>query len=397
MGHWCLPRGTLFGGGACRYFTVPSYGEWLRDRPDYSKLYTWHKQMLRHLSTACPPAAQHKPWVLKTPFHMASLDALVTEYPEARVCLPRRPDPRARAVWLPFGCIFGTRTPVKFDRRCVVFAAHHTICSRAVQIMCTWERGKCSLIAFKHQINSTDCNVCTNVSALRCPRVLRPDTRQCGALPACLRGCRLLICRSGSLFVTPIPDRIIIIFFLSFSFLFFLFPPKKMIMMHRRPVRAMTSLSAFQFKLRTVTTDVARPKAMGLEVFSLWDALAARAVKVREAWSSHAGDEGQEAGATTTTSPPGGGLVDVALTELHTDPMGAVRRIYTEFGLELSPAAEARMQAFLANNGRDKHGKNRYKTEWFAPGSPEDLLAKYGGLKKYDDYYCTTLFPGTCE
>ena len=170
-----------------------------------------------------------------------------------------------------------------------------------------------------------------------------------------------------------------------------------MIMMHRRPVRAMTSLSAFQFKLRTVTTDVARPKAMGLEVFSLWDALAARAVKVREAWSSHAGDEGQEAGATTTTSPPGGGLVDVALTELHTDPMGAVRRIYTEFGLELSPAAEARMQAFLANNGRDKHGKNRYKTEWFAPGSPEDLLAKYGGLKKYDDYYCTTLFPGTCE
>jgi hypothetical protein len=68
------------------YFNVPSYGEWLRDRPDYAAVFKWHKQVLQHLGSAAPVADDssssspsspsssssssstndsHKPWVLK--------------------------------------------------------------------------------------------------------------------------------------------------------------------------------------------------------------------------------------------------------------------------------------------------------------------------------------------
>ena len=177
-------------------------------------------------------------------------------------------------------------------------------------------------------------------------------------------------------------------------------------MTHRRPVRALTSLSSLQLKLRSVGTDTVKPNDIAKEVFSLWDAFAARAVDVRRAWAKAAavaegakgeGGEGGEGGGEEVTggtaqssgdllggaSPgPSGGLLDVALEELHTNPMGAVRRIYTAFGLQLSPSAEGRMEAFLADNGREKHGKNRYKTKWFGLGSPKDVLEKYDSISE---------------
>ena len=184
------------------------------------------------------------------------------------------------------------------------------------------------------------------------------------------------------------------------------YPKARVVMTHRRPVRALTSLSSLQLKLRSVGTDTVKPNDIAKEVFSLWDAFAARAVDVRRAWAKAAavaegakgeGGEGGEGGGEEVTggtaqssgdllggaSPgPSGGLLDVALEELHTNPMGAVRRIYTAFGLQLSPSAEGRMEAFLADNGREKHGKNRYKTKWFGLGSPKDVLEKYDSISE---------------
>eukprot|EP01051_Picozoa_sp_SAG22_P002595 SAG22_NODE_118_length_19263_cov_16.155813_7_plen_80_part_00 len=51
------------------YFKTPSYGRWLRDRPDYADVFKWHHQMLRHLDSAAPKPGE-KPWVLKTPVRM---------------------------------------------------------------------------------------------------------------------------------------------------------------------------------------------------------------------------------------------------------------------------------------------------------------------------------------
>ena len=51
--------------------------------------------------------------------------------------------------------------------------------------------------------------------------------------------------------------------------------------------------------------------------------------------------------------------------------MGAVHRIYRELGLALSLPSEMKMKAWLADNGREKFGKN----EWQAPARREPFAA----------------------
>ena len=46
----------------------------------------------------------------------------------------------------------------------------------------------------------------------------------------------------------------------------------------------------------------------------------------------------------------------------------------------------------LADNGREKHGKNRYKAEWF---DADGMMARHEGLRKYDDWLCAK-FPDAC-
>jgi hypothetical protein len=73
------------------YFHVPSYGNWLRDRPSYTDAFRWHKQFLQHLGSATPAGqGPARPWLVKTPFYMAMLDDLVTAYPDARVIWTHR-------------------------------------------------------------------------------------------------------------------------------------------------------------------------------------------------------------------------------------------------------------------------------------------------------------------
>jgi hypothetical protein len=45
------------------------------------------------------------------------------------------------------------------------------------------------------------------------------------------------------------------------------------------------------------------------------------------------------------------------------DPMTVVAGIYRHFGLALSPAAEARMRGWIAQNPQGRFGKHRYSAE----------------------------------
>ncbi len=68
-------------------FNVPTYRRWLLAQ-DMSGAYAWHRNFLCHLQAGWPPAR----WVLKTPAHLASLDALLACYPDADVVwMHRRP------------------------------------------------------------------------------------------------------------------------------------------------------------------------------------------------------------------------------------------------------------------------------------------------------------------
>lgn len=58
---------------------VPSYTRWLLREADMSPVYRAHRRMLQLLQWRCPAER----WVLKSPGHIWSLEALLAEYPDA--------------------------------------------------------------------------------------------------------------------------------------------------------------------------------------------------------------------------------------------------------------------------------------------------------------------------
>lgn len=60
-------------------YRVPSYGRWLLNEADMAPLYQWHRIFLQHLQSRHPTDR----WVLKSPGHIWSLEALLAEYPNA--------------------------------------------------------------------------------------------------------------------------------------------------------------------------------------------------------------------------------------------------------------------------------------------------------------------------
>ena len=74
-------------------FNVSSYTAWLLAKPSHAHAFRWHRRVLQLLQrreqherapgAAEPPAPRR--WVLKTPWHLAVLDDLLREYPDALV------------------------------------------------------------------------------------------------------------------------------------------------------------------------------------------------------------------------------------------------------------------------------------------------------------------------
>jgi hypothetical protein len=64
---------------------VPSYQRWL-DGADLRWVYAAHRRQLQYLQWRCPAER----WVLKSPGHLWALDALLAEYPDARIVQTHR-------------------------------------------------------------------------------------------------------------------------------------------------------------------------------------------------------------------------------------------------------------------------------------------------------------------
>jgi hypothetical protein len=71
---------------------------------------------------------------------------------------------------------------------------------------------------------------------------------------------------------------------------------------------------------------------------------------------------------------------DVHFQDLLRDPIECVRRVYAHFQLDLGAEAQNQMQAFLAQNPRDKHGRHRYTPEDFGIDRERDS-------RHFDEYY----------
>ncbi len=83
----CVPilAQSMLGPQLNMIFNVPSYQAWV-DRQSHAPAYRYHRHYLEHLQSR----HMKDRWVLKSPVHLRSLDALLTEYPDARIIFTHR-------------------------------------------------------------------------------------------------------------------------------------------------------------------------------------------------------------------------------------------------------------------------------------------------------------------
>jgi hypothetical protein len=83
----CMPivAQTMLGPQFSVTFNVPSYQAWV-DQQSHAPAYTYHRHYLEHLQSK----HMKDRWVLKSPTHLHSLDALLAEYPDARFIITHR-------------------------------------------------------------------------------------------------------------------------------------------------------------------------------------------------------------------------------------------------------------------------------------------------------------------
>jgi Sulfotransferase family len=65
---------------------VPTYSEWLVDKADYTSTYAYERRVLKLLQWGEP----NRPWRLKSPAHILSLDCLDRVFPDARFVMTHR-------------------------------------------------------------------------------------------------------------------------------------------------------------------------------------------------------------------------------------------------------------------------------------------------------------------
>jgi hypothetical protein len=141
------------------------------------------------------------------------------------------------------------------------------------------------------------------------------------------------------------------------------YPDACIIMTHRDPVQAASSLASMICILRRAGTDDIRPAAVGRQVVY---------------WLARALDR-----AAIARKEPGGRIVDVRFEDLTSDPMCVVESIYETFGLDLAPATRERMQDYVEHNPRHKHGRHEYDSSDFGI-VPDEIRERF---REYIDAY----------
>jgi hypothetical protein len=79
---------------------------------------------------------------------------------------------------------------------------------------------------------------------------------------------------------------------------------------------------------------------------------------------------------------PDGQIVDSLYADLMTDPVGAISKIYTAFGMEFDIAAAERIRNYLAFKPKHKHGAHRYE-----PMSAAQVAENRPYFRRYQERY----------
>lgn len=124
------------------------------------------------------------------------------------------------------------------------------------------------------------------------------------------------------------------------------YPDARIVFTHRDPVKSMTSYASLTSLVRSMGSDEVDP----LEIAADWTARLNRVLQ-------HAID------VRRANAYPDAIFYDMYFPDFVADQLAEAEKIYAAFDLELTPVASARMQAFIADNPKGKHGIHRYAPE----------------------------------
>jgi hypothetical protein len=138
------------------------------------------------------------------------------------------------------------------------------------------------------------------------------------------------------------------------------YPDARLVMTHRDPAEVVGSCCSLIKHVRAMYSDHVDLARIGESFMATFRLMVDRADAFK---AKHGADA----------------IHDVQYADTVRDPMGTVRGIYARFGEELTPAAEAAMQAYMADNQQGKHGKHAYDLAEYG-------LSKEGVRERFKDY-----------
>ncbi len=146
----------------------------------------------------------------------------------------------------------------------------------------------------------------------------------------------------------------------SLDVILLVFPDSRFVVTHRDPQDAVASACSLAAACRSITADHIDLNRLGAEVSQVL------AVGVDRALNARAAADPSR-------------FFDVSYPTLLDDPIGVTRAICKQFDYRFDPAAERRMQLWLAENPSGKHGAHRYDLAEFGldPATINNRFASY--------------------
>ncbi|HSC76872.1 MAG TPA: sulfotransferase [Pseudomonadales bacterium] len=144
------------------------------------------------------------------------------------------------------------------------------------------------------------------------------------------------------------------------------YPDACIIQTHRDPARVMVSVSSLYYAIHALGCDVETPQRVGKLQTENWARHLAAGIQTRKKMADNPAR-----------------FIDVYFEELLDNPVACVEKIYRHFGMPWKDALEMRMDAFMLQNGREKHGRHDYTAAMF--GLDEQELDKT--FREYREYF----------
>jgi len=129
--------------------------------------------------------------------------------------------------------------------------------------------------------------------------------------------------------------------------LFSVYPDACVIMTHRDPKKVIPSATSLISSVRSLYSDHEDPAISGHEQNTLWSSYFESSIRSRNKINK----EGQ--------------IIDIRFEEFVQGQIKVVEKIYDHFNWTLSDVAKSRMQNFLDNNPKGKHGEHLYALQDF--------------------------------